>query len=193
MASEYLDLAVQELGQPSPDSEFLRGLGERLFFISETAFFMFRDEYYRLKGRLETNREFVGARLADLSGPPRGLSLRGDKLVIVGGYPSVRERARALLEEKYGLGDYAEIPPHWENKNFGLKQAKERLRGATIIVHVHRCLKHSTTYNLEGALKSLGGPRPIQVMGKGSSSIISAVLSYCRQREEARQELEPAG
>jgi len=192
VASEYLDLAMQELGQPTPDSKLLRSIGERLFFISEDAFSMFKDEYYRLKKRLEENREFVSAQMEDLSDPLEGLTLSEDKLVIVGGYAAVRDRARSILENSYSLGTYAEVPPHWE-QNLGLKQVKERIKGATIIVQVPRCLKHSNTYTLESARKSVGAPRQIQVMGKGFSSIIAAVITYCRQRAKAGEELENIG
>jgi hypothetical protein len=109
---------------------------------------------------------------------PERLDLSGRWVALVGGYAPMRHRVCKILTNEHNLERFTEVPPSWEER-VDQAQVAEAVRGADLIVVVHRCIKHDGTEALKAVVDGTVLEDRIEYAdGKGQSSVIRAVRGY---------------
>ncbi|MCP4542428.1 MAG: hypothetical protein GY832_35340 [Chloroflexi bacterium] len=140
--------------------------------------FDFTQEY--LQGELARARaaELVEADFNLEPAEEEVLDLSERWVALVGGYAPVRWRVREILTRDYNLGRFTEVPPSWEAR-VDQSRVAEAVRGADLIVVVHRCIKHDGTDVLKVVVEGAELEERVRyTVGKGQSSAIQTVQGY---------------
>lgn len=171
---DEVDIALRQ-GKKLPDYtlDLRRGLfqldRERFDFIQE----YLQDELGRARDAELVEADF------DLEPPDEpALDLSDRWVALIGGYEPVRRRVGEILAQDYDLGRFTEVPPSWEAR-VDQNRVAEAVRGADLIVVVHRCLKHDETDALRAVVEGTALEERVRYAdGKGQSSILRSLRGY---------------
>jgi hypothetical protein len=184
LAQTYVQLLCAEVdaslrqGQalPAYTLDLRRGL-----FELDRQQFDFAQAYLQEELTRAREAELIEAHFAPEPSEESVLDLSGRWVALVGGYEPVRRRVRETLTRDYGLSRFTEVPPSWEAR---VDQARvaEAVRGADLIVVVHRCIKHDGTDALKAVVDGTESEERIRyAAGKGQSSVIGVVWDHFGQ------------
>jgi hypothetical protein len=159
-------------GQPLP--EYTLPLRRALFTLDREQF-DFAQSY--LKDELQRAREadLVEHDFTPEPSESERLDLSGYHVALVGGYAPMRRRVQEILTNEHGLDRFTEVPPSWE-EHVDKGRVAEAVRGADLIVVVHRCIKHDGTDALHAVVDGTALEERVRyASGKGQSSVIRVV------------------
>jgi hypothetical protein len=165
------------LRQGKPLPEYTLALRRGLFTLDRERF-DFAQEYLEEGLAQAREAELVEADFAPEPSEPERLDLSGRWVALVGGYAPMRRRVREILTNEHNLERFTEVPPSWEER-VDQSRVAEAVRGADLIVVVHRCIKHDGTDALKAVVDgTVLEDRVEYADGKGQSSVIRAVRGY---------------
>ncbi len=165
------------LRQGKPLPEYTLALRRGLFTLNRERF-DFAQEYLEEELARAREADLVEADFAPEPSEPERLDLSGRWVALVGGYAPMRRRVREILTNEHNLERFTEVPPSWE-EHVDQARVAEAVRGADLIVVVHRCIKHDGTDALKAVVDGTALENRIEYAdGKGQSSVIRAVRGY---------------
>jgi hypothetical protein len=147
----------------------------------------FRQQVEVLQGQLDNLVQYIAEYVEEplpFVGEEAGLEFVGTvdlasmKLGIVGGHGNMCREVVEVLRRDYGLQDWVEVPPLWQ-ENIRQKKLRSKLGDCDLIVIVTGYMGHSLTENVydlkeKGALK--GEVRLLDCRGR--SGVVREILSW---------------
>ncbi len=183
LVQAYMNLFLAEVNEalrwerPLPD--YVLHLRRALFEL-DRAQFDFAQEYLQEELDRAHQAELLAADFAlEPIEEPR-LDLSNRWVALVGGYAPVRRRVREKLVKEYGISQFTEVPPSWED-HIDQKRIAEAVLGADVIVVVHRCIKHDGSDALKSVIQGTQSENMISyARGKGHTSILQAITGFLK-------------
>jgi hypothetical protein len=154
--------------------EYTLALRRGLFALDRERF-DFAQEYLEEELTRAREADLVEADFAPEPSEPERLDLSGRWVALVGGYAPMRRRVREILTNEHNLDRFTEVPPSWE-EHVNQSRVAAAVRGADLIIVVHRCIKHDGTDALKAVVDGTALEDQVEYSdGKGQSSVIRAV------------------